>query len=152
MSSCLFFFSIFQESDASIDFPRTIDIKEIRNVTAIAQIQNAKNFTSKIVIRGTPGFKYDDMNGLDRILNITRINPRSYSFLCTLNNDSNNVRWRKVLYEFGSRTESDVILHLQREFIDTKGKKSKRKYKFSFEDEQINISYVSVMADVSAEQ
>lgn len=134
---------------ASIDFTKSIEIDEIRNVKAIVQIQNAINFQSKISIRGTLGFKFDDVQGLERMLNIKRIHPRSFRLLCTLNN--NNVKWKKVLYEFGSRTGNDVMLHLQREFIDTKDltSKAKPKFTFSFQDERINISYVSITADVS---
>lgn len=93
------------------------------------------------------------MHGLDRILNIKRIHPRSYSLLCTLNNVKQH-KWKNVLSEYGNRTDQDVVLHLQREFIDTKmlTKKSMPKFTFSFEDERINISYVSVTADVSIEQ
>lgn len=57
-----------------------------------------------------------------------------------------------MLFEFGSRTDNDVILHLKREFIDTKFDNSMPKFTFSFDDEQINISYVTVMADVSVVQ
>lgn len=93
------------------------------------------------------------MHGLDRILNIKRIHPRSYSSLCTLNNVKQR-KWKNVLFEYGNRTDQDVVLHLQREFIDTKmlTKKSMPKFTFSFEDERINISYVSVTTDVSIEQ
>lgn len=102
------------------------------------------------MIRGTPGFKYDDVQGLDQILNIKKIHPRSYSLLCTLNN-VNQLKWKNVLFEHGQRVENDIILHLQREFIDTEllAKKLVPKFTFSFENEQINISYVSLMADVS---
>ena len=108
---------------------------------------------SKITIRGIPGFKYDEINGLDQILGIKEVNPRSYSLLCTLNH-LNALKWKNTLFEFGHRSDNDVILHLQREFIDIKQlmKKSIPKHTFSFEDERININYVSVMADVSVDQ
>lgn len=102
------------------------------------------------MIRGTPGFKYDDVQGLNAILNIKTIHPRSYSLLCTLDS-VNQLKWKHVVFEYGQRSDNDTILHLRREFVDTKQleKKSKPKFTFAFEDEQINVSYVSVTADVS---
>lgn len=117
---------------------------------ATAQIRGAKDFKSKIKIQGAPGIRVDTIQGLDRIFNITRIRPRSYSFLCTAN-ESKRLKWRNVLFEFGQRSDNDVILHLQSEFIKTKkfSKHSAPQYTFSFEDAQVNINYVSVIADVS---
>lgn len=102
------------------------------------------------MIRGTPGFKYDDVQGLNELLNIKTIHPRSYSLLCTLDS-VNQLKWKHVVFEYGQRSDNDTILHLRREFVDTKqlDKKSKPKFTFAFEDEQINVSYVSVTADVS---
>lgn len=102
------------------------------------------------MIRGTPGFRYDDVQGLNEILNIKTIHPRSYSLLCTLDS-VNQLKWKHVVFEYGHRSDNDTILHLRREFVDTKqlDKKSKPKFTFAFEDERINVSYVSVTADVS---
>lgn len=113
-------------------------------------MQNATDLTSSIKIQGTPGFKFDALQGLDRFLNINRIRPRSYSFLCITNN-VRLLKWKNVLYEFGHRSDSDVVLHLQKQFIDTKvlSKESIPKFTFLFENAEVNMSYVSVMADVS---
>lgn len=105
------------------------------------------------MIRGTPGFRLDDVQGLDRILNIKRIHPRSYSLLC-ISDDVKQFKRKNVLFEYGHRSNDDVFLHLQREFIEAEksDKKSIPKFTFAFEDKQISISYVSIMADVSIEQ
>lgn len=109
-------------------------------------IQNATDFTSNITIRGVPGFKFDVIEQLDRLLNIKMFKPRSLGLICT-KNDKKHLKRKNIIYEYGNRIADDFVAHYQSEVVVAGNEKSK--FSFDFQDSLVNISYVALTVDVS---
>lgn len=144
--NCLQFFFT-QESKADIDFSKSTDIKKTRYVNATVHIRNATDFSSKIAIKGKPGFKFDALEGLDHLLDIKMINPRPYGLICTENNVK-HFKKKKTIFEFGNRRAGDFPVHYRSERVS--GKNSRPKITFEFDDALVNITYVALNTDVSS--
>lgn len=117
-------------------------------MNATARIQNATNFTSKILVRGTLGFKFDLDNGYDWIFDVKMIKPRSYALICT-ENTIKRLKQRKTIYEFGHRKTDAFLVHYQNEFVNRSENVLTPQFTFYFKDEQVDISYVALTSDVS---
>lgn len=121
-------------------------MEKSRIVDATVHIQNATDFTSNITIQGQPGFKFDVIDGLDRLLNIKMFKPRSYSFICT-EHETKHFKRKTIIYEFGTRHIDDFLAYYQSEAIVVD--KSMPKFTFHFQNPVVNISYVALSSDVS---
>lgn len=117
-------------------------------MSATAQIPNATNFTSNILIRGTPGLKFDAYDGFERILGVKMFKPRSYALICT-ENSVKRLKQRNTIYEFGNRTIGDFLIHAQNEFVSRTGRVLTPQFTFDFNDDQVDINYVALTSDVS---
>lgn len=116
-------------------------------MNATVSIQNATDFISTIEISGIPGVKLDLDNQLIQFFDFKIVKARSYSLICTLNNEKQFNRTRRV-YEFGNRQTGDFLVYFQDEVVNA-SRANTPKVTFDFEDDSIKISNVILIADVS---
>lgn len=90
-----------------------------------------------------PGFKFD-VDELNWLFEPNTLKPRSFAFIC---NAKTAKTWKrkKLIYEFGSRSNGDILIHFRNELIKPE---SSNRAIFRFEDPQVKITYVALLAYV----
>lgn len=141
-------FRKFQQTNASIQFSREIDVMKNRSVDATVQIQNSTDFISTIQIMGVPLLKFEDVNDLGLLFEHKFIKPRSSALICTeqIQREQSHKEW---IFKFGTRKPGDFLVHFQNEYGIVK-KLKRPEITFDFQDSQVNITYLVLTSNVSS--
>ncbi|XP_031636816.1 uncharacterized protein LOC116349485 [Contarinia nasturtii] len=134
-----------QQSNASINFSKNIDVSQYRFVDASVRIENATDFISTIEIYGIPGFKFEVGKDLDWLFDFKIVKPRSYAVLC-MDNSRKLSYQKKRVFEFGNRTTGDFLIYAQNGY-GTRKKLKHHELTFNFYDPQIKITYLTLNSD-----
>lgn len=133
-------------STGQIDFDTDIrpDSNKKRIVDSTVDIWNATNFSANVSLYGFSGV---NKNQLGLFSNRRVFLPRTYGLLCA-HNTLHKKKEQRII-EFGSRQIDDFLVRFMRETVSNENQNFPS-HTFDFTDEHININYVKLMLNVSA--
>lgn len=110
-----------------------------RSVDVLATVKNTTNLMSSIKIFGLRGL---DSGNLIRL----RLKTRSIAAICA---ETQNVENTTNLLQIGARKPDDILLRFQKVYVGTSTEHRFPRYTFDFMDPNVNITQVTVTANVS---
>lgn len=143
---------VFQNSPATIEYFPKDDHSNIlqdfltdRAVDVLVNVINTTNLMSSIKIFGLRGL---DSTNLIRL----RLKTRSIAAICTKTGMITMPRAENTtnLIQIGKRKSNDILLRFQNVFVDTNSEYRFPRYTFDFMDPDVNITQVTVTANVSS--
>lgn len=149
---------IFQNSSAiTIDFyPKNDyssnidqDFLTDRIVDVLINVKNTTNLMSSIQIFGLHGLNSTNL------IRLLRLKTRSIAAICTAKTDMMIDKQRiekntMNLIQIGKRKPDDILLRFQKIFLNTNSEYHFPRYTFDFMDPDVNITQVTVTANVSS--
>lgn len=116
-----------------------------RAVDVLVNMKNTTNLMSLIKIFGLRGL---DSAHLLRL----RLKTRSIAAICTETHMNALQRIKNTMYliQIGKRKPNDILLRFQKVFLDSNSEHRFPRYTFDFMDPDVNITQVTITANVSS--